>query len=131
MMTIELKYLTWVTLLTALTWMPYILNLIFVRGLLDAVGYPEDPKPLSAWAARMKHAHANAIENLVVFATLVLVAHVAGVSSEATVVASAVYFWARVLHLVSYTLRTSWVRTLAFVAGFGCQLTFAWQILSN
>jgi uncharacterized MAPEG superfamily protein len=128
-MTIELKYLTWVTLLTALIWMPYILNLISVRGLLDAVGYPENPKPLSSWAARMKHAHANAIENLVVFATLVLTAHVAGVSSEATVLASAVYFWARVLHLVSYTIRTPWVRTLAFAAGFGCQLTFAWQIM--
>ena len=128
-MTIELKYLTWVTLLTALTWMPYVLNLIAVRGLLDAVGYPENPKPLSAWAARMKHAHANAIENLVIFATLVLVANVAGVSTEATVLASAIYFWARVIHLLSYTLRTPWVRTLAFVAGFGCQLTFAWQIL--
>ena len=48
-MTTELTYLTYVTLLTAVLWVPYILNLIMVRGLLDAVGYPADPKPLAAW----------------------------------------------------------------------------------
>lgn len=129
-MTIELKYLTWVTVLTAILWMPYILNMIFVRGLIDAVGYPDNPKPLSSWAARMKNAHANAIENLAVFAVLVLIAHVVGLSTDATVLASVVYFWARVVHVVSLTFRISWVRTLAFLAGFGCQLTFAWQILA-
>ena len=130
-MTIELKYLTWVTLLTAVTWMPYIINMILVRGLGNAVGYPDSPKPLSSWAARMKNAHANAAENLVIFATLVLVAHAAGVSSEATVLASVVYFWARVVHLLSYTSRTPWIRTLAFVVGFGCQVVIAGQILAQ
>ena len=67
-MTTELTYLTYVTLLTAVLWVSYILNLIMVRGLLDAVGYPADPKPLAAWAARMKSGHYNAVENLVVFA---------------------------------------------------------------
>ena len=66
-MTTELTYLTWVTTLTALIWIPYILNMIMVRGLVDAVGYPEDPAPLSPWAASMKAAHSNAVENLVVF----------------------------------------------------------------
>lgn len=129
-MTIELTYLTWVTLLTALLWMPYVVNLILVRGLVDAVGYPDNPKPLSPWAGRMKNAHANAIENLVVFAALVLIAHLGGVSSDATVMASAVYFWARVVHVATYTLRIPWIRTLAFVAGFGSQITLAWQILA-
>lgn len=128
-MTVELKYLTLVTLLTALIWMPYVLNMISVRGLLDAVGYPEDPKPLTAWAARMKSGHNNAIENLVVFTVLVLIAHTAGVSNEATAMASVVYFWARAVHLVTYTLRIPWIRTLAFAVGFGCQMTFAWQLL--
>ena len=50
-MTTELKYLALVTVLTALAWVPYILNTIAVRGLLDAVGYPENPKPLARWAA--------------------------------------------------------------------------------
>ena len=128
-MSTELMYLTWVTALTAIMWVPYILNMIMVRGLVDAVGYPEDPAPLSPWAQKMKAAHANAVENLVVFAALVLVAAAAGVSNETTVLACQVYFWARVIHLASYTFAIPWVRTLAFVTGFGCQAAIALQLL--
>ena len=49
-MTVELKYLTLVTVFTALMWIPYILNMITVRGLIDAVGSPDIPKPLASWA---------------------------------------------------------------------------------
>lgn len=77
-MTTELAYLTLVAALTGLLWIPYILNMIKVRGLLDAVGYPEHPKPLAGWATRMRAAHLSAVENLVVFAALVLAAQDAG-----------------------------------------------------
>jgi len=128
-MTTELMYLTWVTALTAVIWVPYILNAIMVRGLIDAVGYPANPAPLAPWAARMKAAHANAIENLVVFAALVLVADSVGVSNDATVMACQVYFWARVVHLAAYTFGIPWVRTVAFVAGFGCQAALVLQLI--
>jgi len=128
-MSSELTNLTWVTALTAVMWMPYILNMIVVRGLVDAVGYPDDPAPLSPWAAKMKAAHANAVENLVVFAALVLIANAAGVSNETTVMACKVYFWARVLHLASYTLAIPWVRTIAFAIGFACQLALVLQLV--
>lgn len=129
-MTVELKYLTLVAAFTALMWIPYILNMIMVRGLLDAVGYPENPKPMAPWATRMKAAHYNAIENLVVFAALVLIAHLAGVKTEATALACIIYFWARLVHFVAYTFRVPWVRTLAFAVGFACQIVLAWQILA-
>lgn len=129
-MNTELTYLALVTTLTALMWVPYVLNMIMVRGLFDAVGYPADPAPLSAWAARMKAAHVNAIENLVVFAALVLIAHNAGVSNAATVMACQVYLWTRVVHFVSYAARIPWVRTISFAIGFGCQMTIAWQLLA-
>jgi uncharacterized MAPEG superfamily protein len=129
-MSVELGYLTWVTTFTALMWVPYILNMIMVRGLLDAVGYPENPEPMAPWAERMKAAHYNAIENLVVFAALVLIAHAAGIHNQATALAAAIYFWARVIHFVAYTFRIPWVRTVAFVVGFACQITIAWQILA-
>jgi uncharacterized MAPEG superfamily protein len=125
----ELMYLVWVTVLTALIFIPYILDRVMVWGLLDAVGYPENPKPQSPWARRMMKAHDNAVENLVVFAALVLAAQVSGVSNEATVMACVVYFWARVVHLLAYTFRIPWVRTIAFTVGFLSQMTLAWQIL--
>ena len=127
----ELYYLVLVTVLTGLIWVPYILDRIATRGLLDAVGYPENPKPQSAWAQRMMKAHDNAVENLVVFAALVLAAHALGVSNAAIGTAAVVYFWARVVHLAAYTFGIPWVRTLAFAAGFFAQMTIAWQILAK
>ena len=129
MITPELNYLTWVTVFTALMWMPYILNTIVVRGLINAVGYSENPKPLAPWAARMKQAHSNAIENLVVFGLLIFVAQAAGADNETTALASAIYFYARIVHFVTYSLGVPWVRTLAFAVGFMCQILLALQIL--
>jgi uncharacterized MAPEG superfamily protein len=128
-MTSELMSLTWVTTLTAVMWMPYILNMIAVRGLVNAVGYPDDPEPLSPWAAKMKAAHSNAIENLVVFAALVLIADAADVSNATTVLACQIYFWARLVHLLSYTFAIPWVRTVSFAAGFACQAAIILQLV--
>ena len=129
MITPELTYLTWVTVFTALMWMPYILNTIVVKGLINAVGYSDNPKPLAPWAARMKQAHSNAIENLVVFGLLIFVAQAAGANNETTALASAIYFYARIVHFVTYSLGVPWVRTLAFAVGFMCQILLALQIL--
>ncbi len=128
-MTNELMSLIWVTALTAILWIPYTLNTIVVRGLMDAVGYPADPKPIAGWAQKMKAAHANAVENLVVFAALVLIANAAGVSNETTVLACTVYLWSRVVHLLAYTFAIPWVRTLSFVAGFACQVAIILQLI--
>lgn len=127
----ELMYLVWVTVLAAVMWIPYILDRIAVWGLADTVGYPESPKLQSPWARRMKAAHANAVENLVVFATLVLAAQATGVSNSVTVLACLVYFWARVVHLFAATFAMPWIRTVAFVAGFGAQIALAWQLLAR
>src|ERR1700726_4251600 len=62
--------------LTGLMWIPYILDRAAGRGMADAMGNPgADDKPQSPWAHRMMAAHANAVENLVLFAPLVLVAN--------------------------------------------------------
>jgi uncharacterized MAPEG superfamily protein len=125
----ELLYLTLVTALTGVLWLPYILDRIATRGLMDAVGYPENPKPQSPWAVRLMRAHDNAVENLVVFAALVLVANAVGVSNGTVAGAAVVYFWARVVHVAAYTFGVPWLRTLAFVVGFVAQAAIALQIL--
>jgi uncharacterized MAPEG superfamily protein len=127
----ELMYLVWVTTLTALMWIPYILDRLMVWGVMDTVGYPDNPKPQSPWARRMKAAHFNAIENLVIFAALVLAAQAAGISNSATVTACMVYFWARVVHFLAYTFRLPWIRTIAFTVGFLAQMTLALRILAG
>ena len=125
----ELLYLVLVTVFTALLWVPYILDRIAVRGILGAVGYPDDPKPQSPWAQRLIKAHANAVENLVVFATLLLCAAALGISGSTLALVAMVYFWARVVHALAYTFAVPWVRTLAFALGFFAQMAVAWLIL--
>jgi uncharacterized MAPEG superfamily protein len=125
----ELLYLALVTAFTGLLWFPYVLDRTKVWGLADTVGYPANPKPLSPWAERMKKAHYNAVENLAIFAPLVLVAHAAGVTGGAVATAAMVYFWARVVHAIAYTAAWPWVRTLSFSAGFFACAVIAWKVL--
>ena len=125
-MTTELYYLLAAAVLTALLWVPYILDVIMKNSISDAVGYGE--LAMSPWAERLKKAHYNAVENLAPFAAVVLIANAAGVSDAATTMSAAVYFWARLVHAAAYTLAVPWVRTLAFVAGWGSIICIAWQV---
>ncbi|RPH94292.1 MAG: MAPEG family protein [Lysobacterales bacterium] len=130
-MTPELKYLTWTAVLTALLWIPYVLDRMARNRLSDVVGYPATPPTTAAWAERLKKAHSNAVENLVVFASLVLVANALDISNNATTSAAAAYFWARLVHPVAYTLGIPWVRTLAFAVAWGGILCIAWQVIAQ
>ena len=127
----ELLYLALVTAFTGLMWVPYVLDRIAVGGLMEAVGYPANPKPQSPWAQRLKKAHANAVENLVVFAALVLTAQALGIANVVIGSAAVVYFWARVVHAAAFAFAIPWVRTLAFTVGFLAQAVVAWQILGR
>lgn len=127
----ELFYLVLVTALTGLLWVPYVLDRFVRRGIMNTIGYPEDPAPHSPWAARLIKAHANAVENLAVFAPLILIAHGMGYAGPAIATAAVVYFWARLVHAVAYTLAIPGLRTLAFLAGFFAQAAVAWQLVVN
>ncbi len=127
----ELIYLACVATFTALLWIPYVLNRFAVWGINDTVGYPDNPKPLSPWAERLKRAHANAVENLVIFATLVLVASALGITGGALATAAMLYFWSRVVHALAYLFGVPWLRTLGFTGGFIAQMWVAWLICAR
>jgi uncharacterized MAPEG superfamily protein len=130
LLTPELFWLTLTVILTGLLWVPYILNRITVRGAAGAMGNPvPGAKPHAPWATRLMFAHDNAVENLVIFAPLVLILNEIDYSTKWTVWACAVYFWARVAHLIVYTLGLPVFRTLAFTVGFFAQVVLALAIL--
>jgi uncharacterized MAPEG superfamily protein len=129
-MTRELFWLTLTVILTGLLWVPYVVNRIMVRGLFPAMANPtRTDKPQAEWANRLMFAHDNAVENLIVFAPLVLILNAADVSTPTTVLACAVYFWSRVAHLIVYTIGLPIFRTLAFFVGFLAQAVLAIAIL--
>jgi uncharacterized MAPEG superfamily protein len=118
----ELFWLTATVILTGLMWLPYTLDRVKVRGLMGSMANPSpNDKPQSAWAMRLYFAHTNAVENLMIFAPLVLILDAVNVSTTTTVTACAVYFWARLAHAIVYALGVPVLRTLAFTVGFIAQ----------
>jgi uncharacterized MAPEG superfamily protein len=128
----ELMWLTLTVILTGLLWVPYILDRAMKRGLMGAMANPSrHDKPQSPWAQRLYFAHSNAVENLMIFAPLVLILDSLGHSTESTVIACAVYFWARLAHAVIYALGIAVLRTLAFTVGFLAQVALVLAIFGK
>ena len=128
----ELKWLTLTVILTGILWVPYILDRIMVRGLMGAMANPSrNDKPQSPWAQRLYFAHTNAVENLVIFAPLVLILTLQNHSTQSTLIACAVYFWARLAHAVVYTMGVPVLRTLAFTVGFAAQVALVLAVFGK
>jgi uncharacterized MAPEG superfamily protein len=128
-MKLELFWLTMTAILTGLLWIPYILDRIGVRGLMATLDNPSpSARPHSPWARRLLFAHDNTVENLVVFAVLVLVLNQLEYSSRATVLAAATFFWSRLAYVVIYTLGIPVLRTIAFAVGFAAEVVLALAI---
>jgi uncharacterized MAPEG superfamily protein len=126
----ELYWLTLTTLMTGLMWVPYIGNRLIEKRPLKALWDPQgDTSTRVAWADRMMRAHQNAVENLAIFAPLVLALQMAGISSSITVTACVVYFFARLAHYVVFALGIPVVRVLAFAVGVAAQITLALALL--
>jgi uncharacterized MAPEG superfamily protein len=122
-MTRELFWLTLTVILTGILWIPYSINRTQVRGLSGAMANPSrGDKPHAPWATRLMFAHDNAVENLVIFATLVLILNALDYSTTWTALAAAVFFWARLAHVIVYAVGIPVFRTAAFTVGFLAQV---------
>lgn len=131
-LTPELYILALVATATVLMWAPYMAARILTRGPVRTLANPDPAFPPDpAWADRARRAHANAVENLAVFAPLVLTAAVVGVSTSTTILAAKVYFGARLVHYVVYAAGIPVVRTLAFLTGVGATLVIAAAVLGQ
>lgn len=129
-LTPELYWLTLTIAMTALFWAPYLVNRILEIGPWSTLGVPK-LKPEAPWAERLIRAHANAVENLVLFAPLVLAVQITGMSTPTTAIACMVYFYARVAHVVAYLAALPVIRTLAFTAGFFSQMVLVFHLLEK
>ncbi len=130
----SLEWLAAAALMTALFWVPYILERMMSLGVVGALR-PVDPEQVlkqALWAQRARRAHYNAVENLAVFAALVLVAQAMGKGDDPQVtLATQIFFWARLVHFPALTFGLPGVRTLAFLAGFAAQIMVALRIFAG
>jgi len=126
----ELTWLIYITLATALFWVPYILNRLLEQGVFKALWDPQGETDTAVpWAGRMMKAHQNAVENLAVFAPLALAVHLTGSGTAATAAACVVYFFARLGHYLVFALALPVLRVLLFAIGFGAQMVLALTLI--
>ena len=110
-MNTELTLLVWSALLT------FVQMLVAATGAQTQVGVPvlagnrEDLPAIKGWAGRAQRAHRNMLENLILFAILVLVAQAAGRTNATTLVGCELFFWARLIYAVVYVAGVPWIRT--------------------
>jgi uncharacterized MAPEG superfamily protein len=129
-MTTDLKYLAYTAILTAVLWIPYVVAQVAANGFLTPPNYVDPtPRPLPLWGKRADRAYLNAVECFAPFATLVIVAHVAGKANAMTAFWAMSFFWLRLAHAVVYLLAIPYLRTLIFTLGFVSVVGIFWEVI--
>jgi uncharacterized MAPEG superfamily protein len=98
-------------------------------GLMTLAGNREGLPDMVGWAGRARRAHLNMIENLLLFAALVLIAAVACKANATTAMGAMIFFWARLAYAVIYLIGIPWLRTLAWFVGVIGMAMIAWVLL--
>lgn len=118
----ELTWLLWSVLLAFAQVVVLATGATFQVGLPMLAGNREGMPELTGWVGRMQRAHRNMIENLVLFAALVLIVVVAGKGNGLTLMGAQVFFWARLVYALVYGAGIAWLRTAVWtvsVVGMG------------
>jgi uncharacterized MAPEG superfamily protein len=110
-MPIELKLLVWSIALTLIQAVIAVLGAMLVVGLPALAGNRENLPAIEGWGGRAQRAHRNMLENLVLFAALVLVAQLAGKLNATTALGAQLFFWGRLGYAAVYLIGIPWLRT--------------------
>ena len=87
------------------------------NGLMAQAGSRDNLPEPTILRQRLLRLTANMLENLVLFAIVVLVANAAGVSNDTTVLGASIFFYARVGHAIIYAFGWPMIRPLFYFAG--------------
>ena len=117
-LTSEVYYLILITLFCGLLWVPYVTERFFRIGIKETCGYGEKNINIPQWATRAKLAHVNLIENLPLFAILIIVITFQDYNNQQTETGSIIFFYSRILHYFIYVFGVPYFRTLFFVASW-------------
>ena len=130
-MAIDLKYLAYMSMLTAALWIPYIVCQVMNNGPLQPKNYldPSLPRPVPAWGQRAHRAYLNAIEVFAPFAALVIAAQLSGKANAMTAFWSASFFYLRLAHAIVYWAGLPYVRTVLFTLAFITEVGIFWEVV--
>jgi len=107
----ELMLLVWAAALTLVQAMVAAQGAFAQVGLFTLAGNREGVPEIKGWGGRAARAHRNMLENLVLFAVLVIVAVLADKTNGNTLLGAQIFLWARVAYAVIYVAGIPWLRT--------------------
>jgi uncharacterized MAPEG superfamily protein len=125
----ELRYLIYAAILLAVIWIPYISAHIMQVGLVKALSYPREAE-MPEWAARLKRAHYNLVENIPLFAIAVLAGELLSVHTRTTAACAMIFYWARVAHPIATVVQVWGTRTLVFAIGWAAVVVHLLAVLT-
>jgi uncharacterized MAPEG superfamily protein len=111
----ELMLLAWAVALTLVQMLIAASGAASQVGVMPLFGNREGMPVLTGWAGRAERAHHNMLENLVLFAALVLIATVSGKTNSTTLLGAQLFFWARVAYAVIYLAGVMYLRTAVWL----------------
>ena len=107
----ELMLLVWAAALTLVQAVVAAQGAFAQVGLFTLAGNREGMPEIKGWGGRAARAHRNMLENLVLFAVLVIVAVLADKTNGNTLLGAQLFLWARVAYAVIYVAGIPWLRT--------------------
>ena len=111
----DLKYLLFSLILMFVQMLVAVTFANFAVGLPTLAGNREGMGELPGIGGRAKRAHLNMLENIALFAPLVLVAAVAGKANATTAMGAMIFFWGRLAYAIIYVAGIPWLRTVSWV----------------
>jgi uncharacterized MAPEG superfamily protein len=126
----DLKLLVWSLALTLLQSVVAVMGATLQVGLPKLAGNRENMPEIVGWAGRAQRAHRNMLESVVLFAGLVLVAHVTGRANATTVLGAQLFFWARLAYAPVYLIGIPWLRTGVWAVSVAGLLVIFAQLLA-
>src|SRR5262245_8132763 len=107
----ELMWLLWAVALTFVQMLVAATGATLQVGLPALAGNREGLATCTGWAGRAYRAHHNMLENLVLFAALVLIAVATNKTNATTLLGAQLFFWARLVYAAVYLAGIPWLRT--------------------
>ena len=130
-MSIDLQMLVWSAALALVQMLVSVVAAQGQVGLPMLAGNREGMPALTGLALRAQRAHFNMLESLILFAIVVLVAHVTNMANERTALGAQLFFFGRLAYAFVYLFGIPWLRTAVWavsIAGIVLVMSCLFQL---
>jgi len=111
----ELMLLAWAVALTLVQMLVAASGSASQVGVMPLFGNRDGLPAPTGWAGRAQRAHRNMLENLVLFAALVLICAVTNKTNATTLLGAQLFFWGRLAYAAIYVAGIPYLRTAAWL----------------